>query len=167
MQRSPHSGRSVCDHSGAEIAETIPGFTPGKRDIDGINFSGKLMRNADFMGVTVLNGRFQDARLERSHFEGATMRDANLLGANLYEAILTGANFDRADLRSTNLTLAAVNGKKTSFEGAKVDAHTCWPKGVDKKKLATVIITNDGPDNFRGGEEAPHCTLWKGGERTR
>ncbi|MER6392587.1 pentapeptide repeat-containing protein [Streptomyces sp. NPDC059382] len=150
-----------------EIVEAMPGFTPGDRNIDGINFSGKLMRNADFTGAEVRNGRFQDAYLERSHFEGADMRKANLLGANLYEASLIGTNLDGADLRSANLTLAAVNGDGTSFEGAKVDAHTCWPEGVDKKKLATVIVMNDGPDTFRGGEEAPHCTLWKGGERTR
>ncbi|MGW6835416.1 pentapeptide repeat-containing protein [Streptomyces sp. NPDC054949] len=150
-----------------EIVEAMPGFTPGNRNIEGINFSGKLMHNADFRGVKVQNGQFQDTYLERSHFEGADLQGANLIGANLYEASLIGTNLDRADLRSANLTLAVVNGDKTSFKGAKVDGHTCWPEGIDKKKLDTVIVTNEDPDDFRGGEKAPHCTLWKGGERTR
>ncbi|MCX5156037.1 pentapeptide repeat-containing protein [Streptomyces sp. NBC_00291] len=150
-----------------EISDAMPGFTPGNRDIDGIHFSGKLMHNADFRGVKVRDGQFQDARLERSHFENAKMQGANLLGANLYEASLIGTNLDGADLRSANLTLAVVNGTETSFKGAKVDGHTCWPEGIDEKKLDTVIVTNEDPDDFRGGEKAPHCTLWKGGERTR
>ncbi|MEU2395578.1 pentapeptide repeat-containing protein [Streptomyces sp. NPDC007369] len=163
-----------------EIAESIPGFTPGGRNMDGINFSGKELSNADFREAELEGFRFRESILRGANLEGAQLQDANLIGANLYQAGLNGAALKGALLHSANLTHAEL-GPATSFAGVKVNAYTCWPKGVPKKVLDEVVVEKHtdeltgkvlGPcddlrDGIRGGEEAPRCTLWNGAKEVR
>lgn len=150
-----------------EIAESIPGFSPSGRDISGINFSGKALHNADLRGADLREAQLRDTDLTGADLSGAKLQGANLIGANFYEADLRGAHFDGAQLHSANLTRAVVNTEGTTFHGAKVDSHTCWPDGVQQEKVDSVIPQNEGHDGFRGGEKDPSCTLWRGGDRTR
>lgn len=142
------TSRWLC--SGYRNRRDHAGVTPDNRDIKGINSAADAQRG--LQGSRSANGRFQNSYLERPHFENAKMQDANLLGANLYEASLAGANLDGADLRSTPLTLAVGNGNGTYLKGAKVDAHTCRPQGVDKKKPAT-------PGGRNGDEYGPRQNM--------
>ncbi|MFD6966896.1 pentapeptide repeat-containing protein [Streptomyces sp. NPDC059979] len=164
-----------------EIAQTIPGFTPRGRDMEGINFSGKGLPNADLHDAELGDLKFRETELRGADLSGAQLQRADLIGANLYEATLRGANLEGASLHSANLSHAVVNDDETSFDGAKVNAYTCWPNGVLPEKLAHVILegyvdeltgeklgpSEDMRDGLKGGEEAPDCTLWEGGEEVR
>ncbi|MEV8534444.1 pentapeptide repeat-containing protein [Streptomyces sp. NPDC051211] len=163
-----------------EIAQSIPGFTPGTRNIDGINFSGKELHNADLHNIDLQEFRFREADLRGADLKGAKLQRAELIGANLYQATVLGADLRGALLHGANLTHAEL-GTAHSFIGAKVNAYTCWPKGVPLQVLAGVVLQphwdevtgrmlgprEDMKDGFVGGEQAPNCTLWKGGEEIR
>ncbi|MGW6980686.1 pentapeptide repeat-containing protein [Streptomyces sp. NPDC054932] len=166
-QELEESQKYAAWRANVEIAATIPGFSPGDRDIAGINFSGKSLHNADLTGVDLRNAQLRDTDLTGADLTDADLQGANLIGANFYQANLTGAHLDRAALQSANLTHAVIDSEGTNFHGASVDAHTCWPVGVVQEKIDSVIVTNDGPDPFHGGEKAPDCSLWKDGNRLR
>ncbi|MEV4192808.1 pentapeptide repeat-containing protein [Streptomyces toxytricini] len=150
-----------------EVAASIPGFSPGDRDISGINFSGKSLHNADLRGADLHGAQLRDTDLTGADLSGANLQDANLVGANFYEADLRGAHFEKAQLQSANLSRAIINTEGTTFHGAQVDVHTCWPDGIQQEKVDSVFSRNEAPDAFPHGEKAPHCTLWNERERTR
>ncbi|MFF4644555.1 pentapeptide repeat-containing protein [Streptomyces sp. NPDC001389] len=160
-----------------ESAASIPGFTPGDRDIRGINFSGKELRDADFTDVDLHGVQFRDAVLKGAVFDGANLQGANLVGADLEAASFNTTDLRGALLQSANLTHAAVNGTTADkYAGAQVNGRTCWPRNVDRAILRTVevksfekrddsILTVRGEereDGVKGGEIAPGCHL---GER--
>jgi hypothetical protein len=149
-----------------EIASSIPGFMPGDRNIEGINFSGKELRNADFTGIAVRDVQFRDADLTGAVFDRADLRGANLIGANFYEASLKDAKLDRALLQGANLTGAIIATDDISFRGAQVNAETCWPEGVPQRIL-DMVTDLANPADRSPGQIAPNCTLWDGKERTR
>ncbi|MFI2371234.1 pentapeptide repeat-containing protein [Streptomyces sp. NPDC018833] len=175
--------------SNVEVADSIPGFDPDGRDIEGINFSGKELRDADFKDNEKLKGaQFRDTDLTGADFRNANLTGANLIGANLQEADLTGATLDGAMLQSANLAGAIINHPGTSFNGAMVNAYTCWPEDVDVRKVEgvvavkayssyrdgkTVTVAEEGDDGFiggeryEGGENPKQCTMWKEGKRIR
>ncbi|MFJ9642864.1 pentapeptide repeat-containing protein [Streptomyces sp. NPDC101206] len=167
-----------------ESADSIPGLTVAGHDIKGINFSGKSLHNADFTGADLRGARFQDADLTGADFARADLRRANLIGANLQDASLADADLGQASLHSANLSHAIVTGPKTSFSGAKVNARTCWPKGLTHEQLdkllngvavegyvddssgRTLTVREDlAEDHVFGGQQAPRCDLGKHGER--
>ncbi|MFJ9788240.1 pentapeptide repeat-containing protein [Streptomyces globosus] len=168
-----------------EGAASIPGFTVAGHDIQGINFSGKSLRNADFAGVPLQGFRFRDTDLTGADFRGADLRGANLIGANLQDADLTGAKLNGALLHSANFAHASLPGR-ASFEGALLNARTCWPKSLERDDLRdrlrdtkvqeyedeesgkTLTRYEDvQEDELRGGQQVPDCTLWKNGLRVR
>lgn len=149
-----------------EIAEHIPGFAPGDRNIKGINFSGKTLKNADLKGADLRNAQLRDTDLTGADLRNAHMQGANLIGANFFEADVRGAEFDGAQLESANFTHAIVNVKETSFGGASVNALTCWPVGVDRELLAEKILKGDQHDGFPWGQQDPGCDFWEAGRRT-
>lgn len=163
-----------------EIAQSIPGFTPGDRDIGDINFSGKELHNADLHEASLQGFRFREADLRGANLQGAELQGAELVGANLYQATLLDADLEGASLHSANLTHTEL-GDAESFRDVKVNLYTCWPKGVPKQVLAKVDVREhhdevtgkvlgrqeDKRDGIIGGEQAPRCTLWKGGEEIR
>lgn len=154
-----------------EAAESIPGFSPGKRDIHGINFSGKNLRNADFTGVDLRGAKFRDTVLTGAVFDGANLERADLIGANLEATSFRKTNLKEARLQSADFTHAAINISAKFFQNAEVNARTCWPKDFASEMLKTVEVrefwNKDGhlitprqereEDGFRGGERAPHC----------
>lgn len=158
-----------------ESAASIPGFTPGERDIRGINFSGKDLRDADLRGLDLHGVQFRDTVLRGAMFDGADLRGANLSGANLEAASFGGTDLRGAWLQSANLTHAEVNttGAPGKFAGAQVNGRTCWPKHVYPAILAGVTVKpfskkddtvltpqqEEKEDGVRGGEIAPHCHL--------
>ncbi|MEW2586571.1 pentapeptide repeat-containing protein [Streptomyces virginiae] len=164
-----------------EIAQSIPGFTPDGRSVKGINFSGKDLHDADLRKTDLKNLRFRESDLRGANISGVSLRGAELIGANLYEASLLDSDLAGASLHSANLTHAALAGAGTSFRGAKVNAYTCWPKGTPPKMLADVVVQEfwdevtgkslgpqeDMQDGFKGGQQAPNCTLWDGGKELR
>ncbi|MFF9062858.1 pentapeptide repeat-containing protein [Streptomyces sp. NPDC014882] len=154
-----------------EAAESIPGFSPGKRDIHEINFSGKILRDADFTGVDLRGVKFRDAVLVGAVFDGANLQGAELIGADLEATSFRKADLREAKLQSADFTHAAINISAKSFADAEVNARTCWPKDLSPDMLRTVEVkefwNRDGrlitpqqewrEDGFRGGERAPHC----------
>ncbi|MCX4667358.1 pentapeptide repeat-containing protein [Streptomyces sp. NBC_01381] len=91
--------------------------------------------DADFTNADLRGARFQDADLTGADFTNADLREANLIGANLQDASLVNADLRRASLHSANLSQAAVAGPETSFSGAKLNARTCRPKGLEPEQL--------------------------------
>ncbi|MFL4949067.1 pentapeptide repeat-containing protein [Streptomyces sp. MMS24-I31] len=75
-----------------EAAESIPGCSPGNRDIHGINFSGNTLRDAVFTNVDLRGAQFRDTILKGAVFDGADLRGANFVGADL-EASSLGKAF--------------------------------------------------------------------------
>ncbi len=164
-----------------EIAQSIPGFTPDGRSIKGINFSGKDLHDADLRKTDLKDLRFRESDLRGANIKGVSLQGAELIGANLYEATLLGADLEGASLHSANLTHAELDGAGTSFQGTKVNAYTCWPKGMPTKMLAHVVVQKfwdeatgkmlgpqeDMQDGFKGGQQAPNCTLWDGSKELR
>ncbi|MER5932012.1 pentapeptide repeat-containing protein [Streptomyces sp. NPDC002054] len=148
-----------------EIAESIPGFTPGSRDIQGINFSGKVLHNADFRGADLRKAQLRDTDLTGADLRGARMQGANLVGANFYQADLRGAHLEGTWLHAANFTEATINDDATYFTGAIVDIDTCWPTKVDVPKLARHIFNHYEHVRAHWGGLAPDCPLWKNGER--
>ncbi|MFC8088861.1 pentapeptide repeat-containing protein [Streptomyces sp. NPDC057301] len=162
------SQRYATWRANVEIAESIPGFTPGDRDIKGINFSGKALHNADLRGADLRDAQLRDTDLTGADLRGAQMHGANLIGANLYEADLRNTHLDRAQLESANFTHAIVDAEETSFDRAKVNSLTCWPIGIITEKLeGHVDEKGQQNDAFPWGQRVPDCTLWKDGERVR
>ncbi|MFE5518339.1 pentapeptide repeat-containing protein [Streptomyces virginiae] len=148
-----------------EVADSIPGFTPGGRDISGINLSGKSLRDADLKGVNLRKAQLRDTDLRGAELQGAEMQGANLIGANFFEADLTGAHLDGAQLESANFTRAVVNGEEPIFVGATVNSLTCWPADVDTNKLKRELAPRPWVGDFHWGQRLPNCTLWSGNER--
>ncbi|MFD3545055.1 pentapeptide repeat-containing protein [Streptomyces sp. NPDC058655] len=148
-----------------EIADSIPGFTPGDRNIKGLNFSGKSLRNADLNGAELRGAQLRDTDLRGADLRNAKMQGANLVGANFFEADLRGAHLEGAKLHGANFTHAIVNGVETSYMGAAVNPLTCWPAEVDTKKLKREIAGHPWVGNFHWGQRVPNCTFWSGKER--
>ncbi|MFE9468591.1 pentapeptide repeat-containing protein [Streptomyces virginiae] len=159
------SHRYATWRANVEIADSIPGFTPGDRDISGINFSGKSLRNADLSGAKLQNAQLRDADLRGADLRNAKMQGANLVGANFFEADLRGAHLEGAKLHSANFTHAIVNGVDTHYKGAAVNSLTCWPAEVNTTKLKRVLAEHSWVGNFHWGQRVPNCTLWNGKER--
>ncbi|MFC9926680.1 pentapeptide repeat-containing protein [Streptomyces sp. NPDC127190] len=156
-----------------EAAESIPGFSPGNRDIRGINFSGKSLFDADFTNADLRGSQLRDTKLYGALFDRAHMGGANLVGADM-----EASSFDHTDLRgallqSANLTHAKMVETPQELAGAQVNARTCWPKGISLQMLKEVKVRNftnkEGvvitaqqdkrEDGIAGGEVAPHCHL--------
>ncbi|MFD9100193.1 pentapeptide repeat-containing protein [Streptomyces virginiae] len=164
-----------------EIAQSIPGFTPDGRSLKGINFSGKDLHDSDLRKTDLEDLRFRESDLRGANISGVSLHRAELIGANLYEASLLGSDLEGASLHSANLTHAELDGPGTSFHGTKVNAYTCWPKGMPAKMLADVVVEKfwdeatgkmlgsqeDLQDGFKGGQQAPNCTLWDGSKELR
>ncbi|MET7572926.1 pentapeptide repeat-containing protein [Streptomyces sp. NPDC005492] len=109
-----------------EIAESIPGFTPGGRPLDGMHFTGKKMKGADFSDLDLRDMSFRDAELLGADFDGADLRGADFTGANLETASFRKADLSGALLLSANLGRAEMRTIKTLL-GAQVNKKTCWP----------------------------------------
>ncbi|MFF3675823.1 pentapeptide repeat-containing protein [Streptomyces sp. NPDC002120] len=109
-----------------EIAESIPGFTPGRRSLEGMHFTGKAMKGADFSGLDLRNKSFRDAELLGADFDDANLRGADFTGANLETASFRRADLSEALLLSANLGRAEMREVKAMY-GAQVNQQTCWP----------------------------------------
>lgn len=94
--------------------------------------SGASLRGADLRYAVLA-----EADLSGADLSGATLEDANLRGANLRGANLGGANLTGANLCGANLTGA--NLADTDLTGAKADADTIWPDGLDKIGLVKLL----------------------------
>ncbi|MEX2981139.1 pentapeptide repeat-containing protein [Streptomyces sp. C36] len=163
-------------------AESIPGFVIGDHNVEGINFSGKSLHDADFHDAHLHGFQFRDADLTGANFVGADLRGANLIGANLQDADLTGAKLDNALLHSANLSHTDL--REISLAGTKTNPRTCWPKSLGPKDLEgllanavveryeddatgrTLTAQDDiKEDGLKGGQRVPSCDLWKNGMR--
>ncbi|WBO61636.1 pentapeptide repeat-containing protein [Streptomyces camelliae] len=157
-----------------EAATSIPGFSPGHRDIRGINFSGKSLHDADFTHEDLHGMQFRDADLTGAVFDGADLQGVNFVGADLESTSFMDSNLKNALLQSADLTHAAVNGSAPqNYAGVQVNGRTCWPKNVDREILKTVTVKpfwerddtiltpqqEQKEDGVRGGEIAPRCHL--------
>ncbi|MFF1708203.1 pentapeptide repeat-containing protein [Streptomyces sp. NPDC058252] len=154
--------------AGVEVAQAIPGFTPGNRDIKGINFSGKDLRDADLRNADLRGAELRDTVLRGAVLDGAHLENANLIGADLTHTSLKGAHLEGASLHSADLTHADI--KSTTFHDVKVNPLTCWPTDVSAYVLHQVEVQPfkdengvwlteefDGKDHVAGGQLAPKC----------
>ncbi|MEU2429698.1 pentapeptide repeat-containing protein [Streptomyces sp. NPDC007861] len=127
-----------------EIAESIPGFTPGKRPLDGMNFTGKKLKGADFSGLDLSEKSFRDAELLGADFDGAILRGVDFTGADLETASFRNADLTGALLLSANLGRAEMRTVK-SMNRAQVNVKTCWPHRLfeERKELTRQVIPMD------------------------
>ena len=93
-----------------------------------LNFSGKVLPDADFKRADAHSLQFRDATMQGADFSGANLRGTNFVAADLTASDLSGADLSGANLQVTHL--ARVNlSSVTSMKGARVNANTCWPDG--------------------------------------
>ncbi|WP_411101887.1 pentapeptide repeat-containing protein [Streptomyces sp. cmx-4-9] len=109
-----------------EIAESIPGFTPGNRSLAGMHFTGKRMKGADFSGLDLREISFRDAELLGADFDGADLRGADFTGANLETASFRKADLSGALLLSANLGRAEMRDI-VALRDTQVNKKTCCP----------------------------------------
>ncbi|MEU9089334.1 pentapeptide repeat-containing protein [Streptomyces sp. NPDC048428] len=149
----------------AEISESIPGFTPGKRSLKGLHFTGKRMKGADFRDLDLHGVSFCDAELVGANFDGANLRSADFTNANLEtttsrkadlsEALPLGSNLGRADMREIE-----------SVHEAQVNTKSCWPpsrfQGFENLKMkATPVVRYDDQGTPVTGRDADGpCPDW-------
>ncbi|MGY3203132.1 pentapeptide repeat-containing protein [Streptomyces sp. TE5632] len=148
-----------------EIAESIPGFTPGKRSLDGMHFTGKKLKGADFSDLDLQGVIFRDAELLGADFDGADLRRADFTGANLETATFRRADLSEALLLSANLGRADMRGVK-SVRAAQVNAKTCWPterfQGFKDLRADARPMNwyNDEGKNIKGSGTIGPCPGW-------
>lgn len=79
-QALEESQRYATWRANVEIAASIPGFSPGDRDIEGIDFSGTSLHNADLRGVDLCHAQLRDTDFTGADLSGAQLQGANLTG---------------------------------------------------------------------------------------
>ena len=112
-----------------------------------VNLSDARLNNADLRAATFTTGR---NHLAINSLYGADLRGADLRGATVHAEIRT-AILDGADLRGADLSQARavhphpqdasdeeVAREAAHFVGAKYDADTRWPTGVDPDAVGAV-----------------------------
>lgn len=85
--------------------QNCPICPAGKGNFDGINLSGKDLRNVGFYGAS-----FRHAMLQNTTFEGASLEGADLTGAHLNGADLHYSSLEHANLEDADLTGAILHG---------------------------------------------------------
>jgi hypothetical protein len=106
--------------------------------LDGVNFSGVLMRYAN-----LARARLVDAHLDGGDLKGSDLRQANaagvhLAGTGLENVLLAGADLRGADLSGADVRgadLRAVNLDQATLTGCRADTDTKWPPGWDDAAL--------------------------------
>ncbi|MFD5461863.1 pentapeptide repeat-containing protein [Kitasatospora sp. NPDC127059] len=116
------------------IASVIPGFDSHAHSIKGLNFSGKVLRDADFKHQDLSGFEFRDADLRGADFTGANLRNANLIGARVTAAELRGANLEGALLQDADFSWSDTT-VIASLSGAEANERTCWPPGFLNDRL--------------------------------
>ena len=69
----------------------------------GIDFSGRMLMEADFTGADLRGARLAQANLERASLDCADLSSVDARGANLYRADLRGCSLRQADLSGARL----------------------------------------------------------------
>ncbi|WP_327711318.1 pentapeptide repeat-containing protein [Streptomyces sp. NBC_00464] len=148
-----------------EIAESIPGFTPGKRSLEGMHFAGKRLKDADFRNLDLHGVSFRDTELLGARFDGANLRGADFTNADLETAIFGKADLSKALLLGSNLGRADMAHVKSVHE-AQVNTNTCWPpsrfQGFRNLKMQTTPMprNDDQGTPVKGwGTDGP-CPDW-------
>jgi len=111
-------------------------------DLCRANLSGANLRGANLDIAAMREVQAQHAKLVRATLWQADLTDgvlfeADLRGALLVSARLHGANFNDADLRAANLSKAK-GLNRASFDGAKYDGATRWPRNTNLEALGAV-----------------------------
>ncbi|MFD9009473.1 pentapeptide repeat-containing protein [Streptomyces sp. NPDC059552] len=151
-----------------EIAESIPGFTPGGRPLDGMHFTGKKMKGADFSGLDLRGMSFRDAELLGADFDGADLRGADFTHANLETASFRKADLSDALLLSANMGRAEMRDIG-SMRNAQVNKKTCWPprlfgeRGDIAAQVKAMNWYDDQGNIVKGKGEAGPCPDWAAG----
>jgi hypothetical protein len=90
----------------------LEGKPGGKRlclpfyNLDGLDFSGRNLAEADFSGSHFQNGKLAKAVLDRANLFGCDMRGADLRAASLKRADMRGVSLRGANLSLADLTQA-------------------------------------------------------------
>lgn len=121
------------------LSGDLSGFDPGRHAMDSMHLAGKTLDGAKFAGQSLRGAVLQGSSLVGTNLKGAHLEGANLIGADLTDAVLTDAHLDGADLRGTHFVRASI-ASVASWKGAKVNWHTCWPRGFDLRKHLNEMV---------------------------
>ena len=108
-------------------SEILSDYEEGKRDFkeinaDGVDLSGRFLRDATFLGASLRGSNFEKAILTHVQFKAADLTDSHLAGAAINASDLIGARFERANMVRADLTGAALNrANSTSVDMRKVN----------------------------------------------
>ncbi|MFJ4617560.1 pentapeptide repeat-containing protein [Streptomyces sp. NPDC088812] len=148
-----------------EIAESIPGFTPGRRSLKGMHFTAKKLKGSDFSGLDLRGMSFRDAELLGADFDGADLRGADFTGANLETASFRRADLSDALLLSANLGRAEMRSVK-AMNRTQANKLTCWPPKLFQERTdledqvrAMDWFDENGETVKSKGSEGP-CPNW-------
>jgi hypothetical protein len=111
------------------------------------------LSHADFREADLSFTDLLDANLDHVDLTGAHLQSARLLGTTFVNANLAGADLSRTEMIGTRLTDAWLGGatleeaylSNVRFDGARYDAATRWPAGLDPAAAGAVNVDASGP----------------------
>jgi uncharacterized protein YjbI with pentapeptide repeats len=144
-----------------QTAASIPGFTLDNHSLQGLNLSGKQLRDAELRGAKLTGVEFRDTNLSGADLTNANFHGDVMYSANLYNTNLIGADLSDAQLQGALFVHADIYSVK-SLRGATANAATCWPHGFCKFPIAKQVKAvpyHDAQGNVTvsPGHEYPHC----------
>jgi len=102
-------------------------FVCREAQLQGYDFRGWGLLNADFSGADLTGALFDNAELWNADFREATLSGTSFVGADLLRADFTGADAHDSDFRGANLNqgrFSSVNARGANFTGASMDVFT-------------------------------------------
>ena len=106
----------------------VIGVRLGRRRLDDIDFSGAILRFANFEGANLSGASLSCADLTKANLSGAILNQADLRGAKV-----KGANFDNAQLEKADFRQATI---------ARLDRADRWSVIGENQTLTSVSFEN-------------------------
>jgi uncharacterized protein YjbI with pentapeptide repeats len=105
----------------------------------GSNLGGTTLEWGNLRGADLRAANLERIRWPYADLDGAQLRRANLKNAILERAILSQADLSEANLEGADLSRTWFNGN-AFLRGARYNAHTRWPAGLDPAKHGAILV---------------------------
>ncbi len=138
-QQRVETAAAVTATVGAAALAAVIALSPEEirtHTLQGRNFSGVDLSNADFSGWQIKNCRFDRCNLTRSHFDHATIMNSSFLLAKLADASIQDASLMENDMRFA--TLDRADCQNTYWKSNQVDCTS-----IDQTNFDFGVLRNN------------------------
>ena len=118
------------------------------RNLEGEDFSGQNLQEAQFTNVKMTAANLSNANLIGAVFNGALMDKVNLHGANLSYGLSYLSNFNQADLSDAILVGAIL--KRSSFVGVNITGADFTDSAIDPAEINRLCQIASGVNSKTG-----------------